>query len=426
VSHSGANTVDRFDTVVVGGGLAGLASAALVARSGANVAVLDTRSPGGRARSDDRLGYRLNQGPHALYWGGPARQVLAELGVVPSGGKPPLSGAMARRGGELLPFPTTPIQLFRRRLLGARSTAQAGRVLLGLGRVQPQSLAGISAAAWLESYGLSPDALEVVTTLVRVATYCDDLGLLAADAASRQAQLALRGGVRYIDGGWQSLVDGLLRAAGDAGVAVVPDGAASSIEPERNGWTVASGSRRLVTRTVIVATGSPEAARRLLPVDPGWSGEPEATVACLDLGLRRPPRHPIVFGLDEPLYLSTHCPPANLAPPPGAVVHVMRYGARTSDLDRAELESLAEQAGIGEDDIVTKRFLHRMVVSHALPAPGAGLAGRPPVAVPELPGVFVAGDWVGPIGLLADASLSSARAASRSVTSYLERSPALV
>ncbi|HTZ10385.1 MAG TPA: hypothetical protein VMB72_15035, partial [Acidimicrobiales bacterium] len=50
-------------------------------------------------------------------------------------------------------------------------------------------------------------------------------------------------------------------------------------------------------------------------------------------------------------------------------------------------------------------------VSHALPRPGPGLAGRPPVAVPGRPGVFVAGDWVGPVGLLADAALDSGRAA---------------
>jgi hypothetical protein len=37
-----------------------------------------------------------------------------------------------------------------------------------------------------------------------------------------------------------------------------------------------------------------------------------------------------------------------------------------------------------------------------------GLGGRPDVEVPELPGVFIAGDWVGTEGLLADAAVASA------------------
>ena len=71
--------------------------------------------------------------------------------------------------------------------------------------------------------------------------------------------------------------------------------------------------------------------------------------------------------------------------------------------------------------MVTDRFLHRMIVAHALPRPGAGLAGRPPVEVPGLRGVFVAGDWVGPVGMLADASLASAEAAARAAVACAPR-----
>ena len=83
--------------------------------------------------------------------------------------------------------------------------------------------------------------------------------------------------------------------------------------------------------TVVVANGGPDVARALLPVDPGWDElGPDQTAACLDLGLQRAPRHRTVFGLGEPLYLSVHCPPADLAPAGQVVVHVMRYGARTT------------------------------------------------------------------------------------------------
>ena len=49
-----------------------------------------------------------------------------------------------------------------------------------------------------------------------------------------------------------------------------------------------------------------------------------------------------------------------------------------------------------------------MVVTGAIPtAANGGLAGRPAAEVPGLPGAFVAGDWVGPVGMLADAALAS-------------------
>ena len=55
-----------------------------------------------------------------------------------------------------------------------------------------------------------------------------------------------------------------------------------------------------------------------------------------------------------------------------------------------------------------------MVVTGAIPtAANGGLAGRPGAEVPGLPGAFVAGDWVGPVGMLADAALASGAHAGR-------------
>lgn len=51
---------------------------------------------------------------------------------------------------------------------------------------------------------------------------------------------------------------------------------------------------------------------------------------------------------------------------------------------------------------------------HAIATPNSnGLAGRYPLAVPHREGVFVAGGWFGPVGLLSDASIASAAAVAR-------------
>jgi phytoene dehydrogenase-like protein len=416
------NTSEPLDVVVIGAGLAGLAAAAKAATSSRRIVVIDSRSPGGRARTDDRDGFRFNQGAHALYKAGPGASVLRRLGLTPTGGRPALGAATVWRDGKLSPLPFTASGLLSTRLLTTHAKTQLARFFASLAAARSERLGELSASAWLDSLDLRADALQLVTALTRVATYSSNLELLSADAAARQTQLALRGGVTYLDGGWQTLVDGLLRRATDNGVAVLGGRAAQSLDPHESGWIVSTSSGDFHAASVILALGDPESTRHVLPVDPGWDAGVDATAACLDLGVRRPPRHRIAFGLDEPLYLSTHCPPAQLAPPGCAVVHVMRYGARSSDLDRPQLEALAKQVGIDEADVMTRRFLHRMVVAHRLPQPGLGLRGRPPVEVPGMHGVFVAGDWVGPVGLLADASLVSGEAAAVAALANVRRS----
>jgi hypothetical protein len=62
--------------------------------------------------------------------------------------------------------------------------------------------------------------------------------------------------------------------------------------------------------------------------------------------------------------------------------------------------------------VAFERYLHHMVVVSAMVTPdGGGLAGRPAVTDTATPGVLVAGDWVGPSGWLADASLVSGETA---------------
>ena len=65
---------------------------------------------------------------------------------------------------------------------------------------------------------------------------------------------------------------------------------------------------------------------------------------------------------------------------------------------------------------LAQRFLPELCVSKGLvEADSGGLSARPGPIVPDAPGLLVAGDWVGPEGMLADAALSSADRAARLV-----------
>jgi phytoene dehydrogenase-like protein len=415
------------DIVVVGGGLAGLVAAATAARAGVGrVLLFDPHPLGGRARVDDRNGYRFGRGPRALYLGGPAERVLQGLGVdTTSGGPPSLDGAGALDGGQVHRLPQGPLSALRSTLMTPLEKFAFAKAFARLPRIEPATLAGTTVSAWLDHEGLAGAPRRLIEALIRVATYCDAPDLLDAGAALAAAQAGLSPGVRYLDGGWQSLVDATWSTAQAAGVAWRRDTVQLvTTDPDRpDEVRVCTSAGELEARSVVLATGLPEATIGLLGgAPPSWPLlGPPITAACLELGLLQPPPRRFVLGIDEPTYLSTHAPPADLAPPGHAVVHAMRYQrpgvASAAAEDRQVLDHLVAQAGIESRHIVTERFLATMVVSGAMPVAAAGgLAGRVPIEVVEHPGVFLAGDWVGPTGMLLDAAASSAAEAARRAT----------
>src|SRR3712207_5382458 len=92
------------DVIVIGGGITGLSTACLVARSGRSVLVLEQAAePGGRARTTVVHNFAFNLGPHALYRA--SEGALRDLGVEVQGGRPGASGAHALYAGRPHTFP---------------------------------------------------------------------------------------------------------------------------------------------------------------------------------------------------------------------------------------------------------------------------------------------------------------------------------
>jgi phytoene dehydrogenase-like protein len=376
--------------VVVGAGLAGLAAGATAARAGARVIILESGQAGGRARTAKREGFRFNEGPHALYQHGPGTRVLSRLGVTTHGHAPPLRKAQALIAGTPQPFPAAE---------NAQALAQVAAAI-------PDEWAGASTAEWIDSGGFWGEAAMLTAATARLTTYVADLDRLPASLAITQIQIALRG-TSYLEGGWQQLVRGLAAAARGAGAEIRQHNRVEQLAGRPGAWEVHTTSGVLRAAAVVIAVGRPGATGRLLPAGPQWDAPgPPVMAACLALGVRRPDVW-FVLGIDQPLYMSSHAPPGDLAPAGCGLVHLMRYGATTPTADRDELWSLAAAAGIRRDEVVVDRFLPRMKVTHHLPSPRQGLTGRPPVAVAGSPGVFIAGDWVGSEGWLADCSLTS-------------------
>jgi phytoene dehydrogenase-like protein len=408
----------RTDVAVVGAGLAGLAAARVVQALGHDVMVIDPSEPGGRGRTDLRGEVRFNRGPHALYLGGDAERVLRGFGLSLHGA-PPSADGRGVLGEHIGTLPGTASQLARTTLLSWRGKAAVARLMMRLPRVDPSTLASTSFAQWLDALDLPTDSRNLVEMLARVSSYTNAPDAVSAELVVSMMQSAMRHGVRYLDGGWQTLVDALgngVRIHRATVTSVRRDGAHAVVE-RADGTAV-------VARSVIVAAGGPETTARLLGRSPFTVG-PAAEARCLDLATSVAARPGLLLGVDTPLYLSNHCPPARLAPDGVSVVHVARYLSPGNDDTpkdaRDELAAHAARAGITAEHILDQRYLHRMTtVSAVAIAEHGGLRGRPTIDDSGETGVFLAGDWVGPRGHLLDAVMASAEAAARRAAQFVD------
>jgi phytoene dehydrogenase-like protein len=421
-----SGSTEGFETVVVGGGLAGLSAAAILARAGQRVVVLEKgKQPGGRAQTQTRHGFQFNLGPHALYCHGRGAEVLRDLGVAFHGTAPDGDGALAR--GNIHRLPGSVWSLLWTTLLKVREKWELARLFPQLRKMDAARFESQSVREWLDGTVHSAGVRQLLEALVRVTTYSADMDRSNAGVALRQIQLGLAGGVWYLDGGWTTLVEGLRARLSEFGGEIVCGAACTFVEPEGAGYVVhLRDGGEFSARSVVVAA-SPTVAAELLP-----GAEPEflarlkslrpILAATLDIALSKlpDPRRTFALGIDEPLYFSVHSDWARLGPVGGAMVHAMKYLKKpATDVEavRRELEALVGLCQPGwRELVVDERFMPHLVAANQLVTPqDGGLSGRPVPECPGLPGVYFAGDWVGPEGLLADAALASASQAANQI-----------
>jgi phytoene dehydrogenase-like protein len=276
---------------------------------------------------------------------------------------------------------------------------------------------------WLEEEVQHPQVRQFLLTRARISTYTHAPDLLSAGLALS----LLTTQVLYMDGCWQTLVNGLRQKAQEAGARLITQARVEAIEVAGEGYRVrlADGSRedaRAVllatdpeTASTLVADGTHEALHR-------WAAQAvPACVACLDIALDRLPRAGslVTLCMDRPLYYAVHSASAHPAPQGSALVHLMKYlrpgEAAEPEGSRQELEALMDLVQPGwRAEVVEQFFLPQMRASNAIvQARLGGASGRPGPAVPGLPNLYVAGDWVGAEGEKADACFASARSAAR-------------
>ncbi|MBM7567897.1 NAD(P)/FAD-dependent oxidoreductase [Paenibacillus sacheonensis] len=411
--------MQKVDVVVVGGGIAGLTAAIYAAKAGKQTVVIEKQERlGGRAISNKKKRAYFNLGAHSLYKGD-AYATFRELGLTLQG-KQPSAFAYGVWKGKLSALPSDMKSLFTTPLLSWKGKMEFASCLMKLMKADTHPFDRISIREWVEGNLRDPMVRNIFYSLLRAASYVVGPDLPAAGPVLKQLQNALKGAL-YLDRGWGALVEELRTKAADLGVRLLTNTKVSSVDI-RGGivrQVLCEDGTKINTRHVILAT-PPAVANDLVPFAENtalrtWKEQAiEVNAACLDVALNRlpKPKQQFAYGIDQTVLFSNYSRAAYLSDDGAQVISLIKYQGKDTDADKDlhELEGVLDLMQPGwRDELIVKQYLPRMTVCHdfmhlkRLENPGP--------AVPEIQGLYVAGEWASHGEVLVDAATASAKRA---------------
>ncbi|MFZ0741115.1 MAG: FAD-dependent oxidoreductase, partial [Nitrososphaeraceae archaeon] len=305
--------------------------------------------------------------------------------------------------------------------------SNANQFFNSLAKINFSELENVTVQEWLDKNIHDKNFAEIVKTLVRLNTYGNDPDIQSIGSALRQIYVGSRSGDMYVDGGWQTFVDGLLTAAKNANARIIMGKKATKVKrADPSGWLITLSDKTQVSAKIVVMAAGPKEIYSLFDdnerpevLSKAAKEAKPIRLVCLDVALSSLPDKDTLFalGIDRPLYFSVHSTHAKLAPEGGALIHVAKYLGTSIEPkpreDQPELEEILDLLQPGwRQVLVKKRPLPNMVVSNALvTAAVGGLAGRPDPKIAD--NLYVVGDWVGKEGLVSNASFASAKRAAQ-------------
>lgn len=309
----------HFDAVVVGAGLGGLTAAAILARSGLKILVIERGNSVGGAASSYKIGDlfvegSLHETSNPRHASDPKHDALTRAGVRDAVEWIPATGFYEVRGGPLsAPFALPDSFAGACSALCARYPNHRAAIqrLLDDIRAVASTVGNASAADDGRSIAQTFDTLfgdnEAIkcTLAANLCYYHDDPATLPWLAFARAQGRYLLNGACFVRGGSQRLSSALARAIRAAGGTVLLRRVATGLTPatDRTPITVTHISRdgsapQTATCARIVLNVAPTTATAMLPdsLAPQWSNvyasrAPSISLFTLTLGLARAPRN---------------------------------------------------------------------------------------------------------------------------------------
>ncbi|MCH1626012.1 phytoene desaturase family protein [Ferdinandcohnia quinoae] len=417
----------KWDVIIVGGGLAGYVAANYLRQTNLSILLLEKgKHVGGRARTNKMNQQYFNLGPHALYKRGKARSILEELGIHLNGKSPKLGGILMENNFEYA-APFSPLGVLTTGLLRTKERMEWIAVLLKVMRIDPQTLANQTFQQWVKQIAHSEVIESLLYTLGRLATYCHAPDKMSAKVMVTNLKNAM-GGVLYLDGGWQTIIDQLHNLAILSGIQVRSHAPVKQIYPyeQKQFKLVLSNEEEMIGKYVISATGPQELNEMIgenfnIGQNGVFSRITPIKGATLDVALSRLPNPKRLFamGITDPFYYSVHSHYAHLSDDTNhTILHVFKYLHPDEHIDKtnikSELEQFLDKVQPGwKQYVVTSRLLPTITVNQRLPQIGDELKLQRSRTV--IPGLYIAGDWASPDLILADGAASSGKHAAHEI-----------
>ena len=407
----------KSDVVVIGGGVAGLATGALLAKQGLRITVLEKgNQAGGRAYAYADKGFTLNYGAHAIYRpeSGLLAQVMGRLGrPVPACNYPDAAKAFWADGERWGSLSNKPHQALTSKLFPLATKARLGPLMLTLRAANYEKIpVEMPWGEWIDAHTSDPLLRRFLAAFSVVNTYSGQPRDLSARGVVRHLKenLFARDYAGYMHGGWGVMLDAFADEIRAGGGAIVTGARVRSLEL-RDGRAVAAltdDQRYEADAFVctlppqdapeIAGEGSPLAAE-LRP----YAGMQDTRVVAIDLGLSRRIRTDLTFAFDiaQELYYSIHSEVTpDLAPEGSQLLHCLAYlspedAASDSAVERRYGELLA---GLDRffrdwrDSVVIERTMKNVRVTAARRTPAQYAPGGVPLRARSAANLWFAND----------------------------------
>ncbi|MBO8163663.1 MAG: NAD(P)/FAD-dependent oxidoreductase [Brevibacillus sp.] len=424
-------TENRFDVVIVGGGLAGLSAGAYLSHKGKKVAILERGSLGGRAVTLTIKGFHFNFGAHAIYGRDTSilRTFEKELGLSIDWQDFHPNKAKYDLGSTLTDVPANIQGLFRTRVLKGIDklafTFEILKTMLHMETGHPH----LSIEKWMERKHVGEDVKEMMLTLASSNFFTKEPGKIPSDVffSYYRRLFATNRPVAYIGGGWQSLIDEFVRVIEQNGGTIMTKTKVDAARWEGDRVAAVRSGEQEIYGDEFVFCIPPKELVKVLEGSAveytlrAYASYDPTYVVVYDVGLKNRIDVPYTYIYDKQhnmfitdiSYYDTTC-----VPPGGQLLQATAY-LKQEDVGskvvferyKQQIEAMYDKHFPGwRDELVVPRISQRAVVQeikwtmHQKPLP---------VFLPEYRNLFFAGDWCEGQGQLSELSFSSAYQASR-------------
>jgi phytoene dehydrogenase-like protein len=428
------------DVIVIGGGMAGLATGALLAKRGLKTTVLEKGNQhGGRAYAYADKGFTLNYGAHAMYR--PESGLLGEVmrhleRPVPACNYPEATKAYWALGDRWGSLGAKPHQALTSSLFPLTTKARLGPIMLALRGGNPDAVpVALTWGDWIDAH--TSDALlrlwlRAFTVVNTYSARPDDLSARAVLRHIKENTFA-KDYAGYMHGGWGTMFDAFIDVLRSNGGTLITGARVQRLE-ERDGRIAAAivnGDRH--EAGAFVCTLSPQEAPALaedatpLRAEMSrWETLQDTRVIALDLGFSRRLRTDLTFAFDveRETYYSLHSEVTpDLAPEGSQLLQALAYLSSEDAASDVAVERRYQDllAGLDRffagwrDAVVVERVLKNVRVTAARRTPGQYEPNGVPLRARSVANLYFANDARDLPRLLSLTSLAAALEVSETI-----------